>query len=581
MIMPFAKFFATNGIPRTHLGRFAASDVSLCFIVLTLGLLARALSLEYMDLIDPTEARYAIVAQNMVLENDWITPKLPMPEGVVPYMGKPPLHFWLTALSFRTFGMEEWSSRLPSFISALGIIFAIFFFTRRLFGNPEAIAAALISLSSLMFFFLAGASVTDVTLSFFVTLGTIFLYRFVASPEVSTKWIYASAMSAALAFLCKGPIGIILIGLPILIFSVFRRDFAWMKRVPWIFVLVLFLMVVIPWFALNEIRNPGSLRYFFWNENIARYLFEDYGDKYGSGHIHTYGTSWLMLALTFCPWTLVLATKLLKGDRLALSALFKEEKSLVFILSWAVASPLFFTFVKQLHAMYILPSFPPLAIMTAVLLLRLPSRSLNSLRVPASNYLLPFSLILWTSLLAVGLSLELSYVALTFGCLVLLVGSLVLIVMTDLESNLAGIGKKAWISLVTYMIVIAAFTPHVNSHRSAEEILKEIIKSNNLNGINLNSVGVYSNNAFSHYWTAGAWVNELGEPVRISYLDPANASKATVDHFIAKAKTEAEIPNEFLRFFTLERESGDWLIYVRKRAHQDLRYGEVLQPQHS
>lgn len=67
----------------------------------------RVVLLNYPDLVDPTESRYANVAQEMVLDNDWVTPKLSQPEGVVPYLGKPPLHFWLTAACFKIFGVSE------------------------------------------------------------------------------------------------------------------------------------------------------------------------------------------------------------------------------------------------------------------------------------------------------------------------------------------------------------------------------------------------------------------------------------------------------------------------------------------
>ena len=72
-------------------------------VVLTLCLGLRLITLNYPDLIDPTESRYAYVAQEMFLTGDWIVPKLPKADGIEPYLGKPPLHFWLTAIGFSVF----------------------------------------------------------------------------------------------------------------------------------------------------------------------------------------------------------------------------------------------------------------------------------------------------------------------------------------------------------------------------------------------------------------------------------------------------------------------------------------------
>ncbi|HTM72428.1 MAG TPA: glycosyltransferase family 39 protein, partial [Pseudolabrys sp.] len=52
-------------------------------------------------LMDTTEARYGEIARKMAELNDWVTPWF---DYGVPYWGKPPLAFWLTATSFKVFG---------------------------------------------------------------------------------------------------------------------------------------------------------------------------------------------------------------------------------------------------------------------------------------------------------------------------------------------------------------------------------------------------------------------------------------------------------------------------------------------
>ena len=66
-------------------------------ILLGLLLLARLIGMAAAPLLDTTEARYGEISRKMAELNDWITPWF---DHGVPYWGKPPLAFWVTAISF-------------------------------------------------------------------------------------------------------------------------------------------------------------------------------------------------------------------------------------------------------------------------------------------------------------------------------------------------------------------------------------------------------------------------------------------------------------------------------------------------
>ena len=63
-----------------------------------------------MPFLDPDEGLYATIAQEMLGDGDWVIPHV----NGLPYLEKPPLYFWLTALAFRVAGPSEWATRLPS-----------------------------------------------------------------------------------------------------------------------------------------------------------------------------------------------------------------------------------------------------------------------------------------------------------------------------------------------------------------------------------------------------------------------------------------------------------------------------------
>src|SRR6202048_4812121 len=84
-------------------------------------------------LFDPDEGRYAEIPREMLSGGDWVIPHL---NGLV-YLEKPPLQYWLTALAFRGFGMNEFTARLCTGLAGYLSLVTVFFFGRKLWG-PDA-----------------------------------------------------------------------------------------------------------------------------------------------------------------------------------------------------------------------------------------------------------------------------------------------------------------------------------------------------------------------------------------------------------------------------------------------------------
>lgn len=538
------------------------SRKSFCVIVLFAGLVTRALLLEYTDLHDPTEARYAIVAQEMFLSGDWLTPKLPMPNGIEPYLGKPPLHFWLTAISYSLFGMDEWTSRAPSFILATLLLYAVYRFSKELFGKDTGTASALILLSSPLFYFISGASVTDMTLTTLTSLGVIFLYKFITNPVSKPVSLYSAAICAALAFLTKGPIGIILIGLPFLVWSAVKKDFSWIRRIYWIRCSLIFLAIAAPWFLLNEQKNPGFLEYFFLNENFGRFLLKDYGDRYGSGHCHFFGMSWLMLIGGFLPWSLVIAGAIAKSGLRSSWRWLKEHDSVLFIFSWAICSASFFTFARQLHFLYILPSIPGFSILTARILAPVYLKH----REPINKPLFKLFPLLWILTLSGALYLKFWLVALILGFVVLVLGYWLFKTGLKKPSGVEIVGCFAAPLLTTYLLAIISFSPYLDTAHSTEDAIKSILIQEE-NNDHLHRIGVITQNTFSHYWLAKAWKHELTEAVSIEYVPREKISESSVCFLMIPRKEYPQISASLIASFDQLEAVGEWIILRHKVSH--------------
>lgn len=139
--------------------------------LLGLALTLRLITLGEPDLIDTTEGRYASIGQEMALSGNWITPKIQIKEGLTPYLGKPPLYFWLSAASHLLIGINNIAPRLPSFLCALVVALTTWQFARLFLSRGGSALALLILSASSFFFFLSGAAVIDMVLAAAVSLG--------------------------------------------------------------------------------------------------------------------------------------------------------------------------------------------------------------------------------------------------------------------------------------------------------------------------------------------------------------------------------------------------------------------------
>ena len=88
-------------------------------------------------LLDETEPLFVEAARQMTVTGDWITPYF---NGETRF-DKPPLIYWLMAIAFQTFGVNEWAARLPSALAGLCLTFFCFYGIKR-FGFTDDPAPA-------------------------------------------------------------------------------------------------------------------------------------------------------------------------------------------------------------------------------------------------------------------------------------------------------------------------------------------------------------------------------------------------------------------------------------------------------
>ena len=191
--------------------------------------------------------------------------------------------------------------------------------------------------------------------------------------RVGLIWGYLFFVGLATGLLAKGPVALVLTGLPVGGWIFWQRQWgsAW-YRIPWLPGLALCLALSVPWYYLAEVKTPGFLDYFIIGEHWKRFLVSGWkGDLYGSAHSRPLGTIWLYWLVTTLPWSLVLLASLFRKGvrRRAGSILSHSDGWCAYLALWAIAPMLFFTIAGNILPTYVLPGLPAFALLLSEIML--------------------------------------------------------------------------------------------------------------------------------------------------------------------------------------------------------------------
>ncbi len=270
------------------------------FIVLGALALVRILVAIFTPVFDPSESRYAAMCANMAAHGDFLVPHF-IHKGVFQsFDGKPPLLFQMGGIFCKMFGRTEFSVRLPSLLAAFGLLAILFSAVRRQKDVAAAGLAAGICFSSVAFYATAGLCMTDMLLTFCVSGALLLEFMFNTTPLKR----YSLGVFALLGvgMIVKGPVAIVLFGLPAFLDAWINRRWKIIARHAWILGPCVFLLIAAPWYVLMARNNPGFLDYFFVHENFLRFLVHDYGDKYGGGRETFRGMAAVWAVVVTLPW---------------------------------------------------------------------------------------------------------------------------------------------------------------------------------------------------------------------------------------------------------------------------------------
>ena len=155
---------------------------------------------------DDVDAVQAQIARNMLTSGDWVTPRL---DGVI-YLEKPPLIYWLIAITYKTLGVHDWAARIPVALSAVGLAWLTAAFGIWAFGKRAGLYAGLCMATCVGLWLFTRVLIPDVMLTLTVALAMWALLRVLDDNEPHPRaWAYILAASLGVGLLLKSLIGVV------------------------------------------------------------------------------------------------------------------------------------------------------------------------------------------------------------------------------------------------------------------------------------------------------------------------------------------------------------------------------------
>jgi len=318
---------------------------------------------------DDVDAVQAQIARNMLSSGDWVVARL---DGV-PYLQKSPLIYWLIAISYRIFGVHDWSARLPVAFAAILLAWLTWRYGRWAFGTFAGFCAGLVMATCVGVFLFTRIQIPDVMLTLCVCLAFWAFQRALDDQEPRPRlWAALFAAGLGIGLLLKGLIAVVApVGGVILYLAVTRQLFtcAVWKRLRVFSGVLVILAIAAPWHVLATLRlppyfdftlhsGPGEYRGFFWfyfiNEHVLRFLNLRYPRDYNTVPRLAF---WALHLLWLFPWSAFFPAVI----GLNFKPVDRAGHTRLLALCWTSFLLLFFTF-STTQEYYSMPVYPALAL---------------------------------------------------------------------------------------------------------------------------------------------------------------------------------------------------------------------------
>ncbi|NTV16218.1 MAG: glycosyltransferase family 39 protein [Chlorobiaceae bacterium] len=437
--------------------------VPVFWIVLSLTALLYLINFSVNDIWTENESFYAESVREMTETGNFFE----INYNYQPRFNKPPLTYWLIAVSTRLFGMNEFALRLPIVLLAFGTALLVWAMARMLYGEKTAMLAFAMQAISIQF--LAGKQYAspEIPLAFFFTLTLYFFLKGHLSAR-SRNYQFA-AVALGLTVLTKGYPYIIVIGGVILLYLFIESDFQWplffkkLKELKPISFMTIVTVIGLSWIGLMYLQYGKDFLVVLNKETVERALTRE---SNGLRELFFYPEVILWSFFPYSPLFVFACFHYLFTIR--------QRKDIAFGFSWVLVMLIIFTAAKGKIPTYFIQAHPALALISAHFITRY---------TPQGNV----SAIFWNSLFllpaAAGIILSTAIIIifkLPVICHLITVAALLLIIIPYFPQKISRIDTSARSDLrylqpfigtfSALLIFSAAVLPQLEEHRPVDRI---------------------------------------------------------------------------------------------------------------
>jgi 4-amino-4-deoxy-L-arabinose transferase-like glycosyltransferase len=259
----------------------------------------------FVPLMDNDSAHHAIIALRMHLTGDYVS----LYDYSQDYLDKPHLHFWLSAFSYKIFGVNTFAYKFPSLLFTILGTWSVYRLGKTLYNNEVGKLAALMIASAFAYMLANNDVRMDAILTACIAFSTWQLVEFVNHRKLLN--VTGAALGLALGFCTKGHIAVFTPGIAILFYILYKKEWKIFLDWKWLLMLVLFALFISPvvycyylQFNLHPekiVRGKDHLNgvtFILFNQSVERFrgVLGDVGRSDRLFFIHSF-------AWAFAPWS--------------------------------------------------------------------------------------------------------------------------------------------------------------------------------------------------------------------------------------------------------------------------------------
>ena len=305
----------------------------------------------FRDLWSPSEPRYAEVAREMVESGQWIVPHL----NYEMYSDKPPLFFWLIALSAKVFGgFTAFAVVLPSCLAGIGTVLLTYMLGKKMFRSSlVGFLGGVILATSAEFLAQSNSAKMDTLLTCFETVSVFSFWQW--HIEQTRSYLVPFYIGMALAVLTKGPVGLLPL-LVALVYLAISRQGARVRQMHLALGLLGIAAITAAWLVPAAVIGGES----YWRDILGRQIF----GRVVKSWSHQRRFYYYMVPFTwgFLPWFALLPAAIIRYARERTERTALPTK---FVVTWFLTIFIFFTAISGKRVPYILPLYPACALFLA------------------------------------------------------------------------------------------------------------------------------------------------------------------------------------------------------------------------